>query len=117
MRTRCRESLTVQYLSLYDGLCLSSSCDGQLRVTCYVAGKLQLCQNYFSLQTIAVNLVEVCIWEKHRVFIHSFIHLTVVGQQPLLGFGDAGVSAYNLVGKQILNKHVIQMDDSINKEK
>ena len=49
--------------------------------------------------------------------IHSFIHLTVVGQQPLLGFGDAGVSAYNLVGKQILNKHVIQMDDSINKEK
>ena len=102
--TKCRENLTVWSLSLYHGLCLNSSCDGQLRVTCYVAGKLRLCHNYLSLQIIAVNLVEVCIWKKHCVFIH----LTVVGLQPLPGLGDARVSAYSLVENQILNKHVVK---------
>lgn len=101
---KCRENLTVWSLSLYHGLCLNSSCDGQLRVTCYVAGKLRLCQNYLSLQMITVNLVEVCLWKKHCVFIH----LTVVGLQPLLGLGDARVSASSLVENQILNKHVVK---------
>lgn len=102
--SKCRENLTVWSLSLYHGLCLSSSCDGQLRVTCYVAGKLRLCQDYLSLQMIAVNLVEVCLWKKHCVFIH----LTVVGLQPLPGLGDASVSTYSLVENQILNKHVVK---------
>lgn len=40
--------------------------------------------------------------------IHSFIHLTAVGLQPLLGLGDARVSTYSLVENQILNKCVVK---------
>ena len=40
--------------------------------------------------------------------IHSFIHLTAVGLQPLLVLGDARVFTYSLVENQILNKHVVK---------
>ena len=111
--TKCRENLTVWSLSLYHGLCLNSSCDGQLRVTCYVSGKLRLCHNYLSLQMMAVNLVEVCIWKKHCVFIH----LTVVGLQPLPGLGECKGLCLQSSGEPDIKPTCRQICDSSNKEK
>lgn len=45
---------------------------------------------------------------EETLYIHSFIHSTAVGLQPLLGLGDARVSTYSLVENQILSKHVVK---------
>ena len=45
---------------------------------------------------------------KETLCIHSFIHLTAVGLQPLLGLGDARLSTYSLVENQVLSKHVVK---------
>ena len=113
--TKRRESLTVRSLSLYHGFCLNSSCDEQLRVTCYVAGKLKLCQ-----------ITSHCRWSQWtwwryafgRNIVYSFIHsFDSCGSTASARFGRCKGLHLQSSGEPDIKQTCRQICDSSNKEK
>lgn len=104
MRTRCRESLTVSVSHSVTALVWCPTVTGCLEWCAMLLGSSHwasdMSATHINLQmTIVTSLSWEWAYAFGRNIMYSFIHKTVMGQKPLLGFGVTEVTAYNPVGE------------------